>query len=625
MKTQTQAVATSQNIAGMLGDRNVLITGGTRMGKSGLMSLISIGLLRAGEGITAIDPHGSFVRYVRDWMANPENGQHHRKVHYLDPGSPYTIGINPLRPFDDSWEACHAAAIALSSAIESRYGASPEETPRLTRLIYVAGMLCARHGLTIVELQQILSIGGSELRLFLLQDCDHPVVRRELEELQLLATKSPREFLAITESSKNRVPLWLGHPSILALLGQKQGLDPLAVMDRGEVVLADLSSLTHSDASLVGTIITSTYFAAARRRQPLNSRRHRTLIDEAESMLTVDVARSTDQLSKFAVNSIFSVQRLGQLRNRGDNVFDALITNCAVKVCFGGQEFESARYMAQTLFAGHVDLEDWKPASVRPVAVGNEKVTLRGRAEAQHHADHSAAARSSVRSNGRMTALSDLSASSWGSVFSSATSTGSVSLPEAPVFSPPTQLSSNASRNRGQSASASGSRARGRTSAHHVSHADASSTSHGSVDGTSRVATQSEAYITRYEDMPTQMYTLEEQLFRLAGELASLPRRECFVRVDHQPPLRMRTADLPPAFRSAAFQEQVLPLYMAKMRRISGYVRSLDDVEAEIAARLDALTRTTAEPDPDFTQPEPSSPQATHLRVVARRDRGGTS
>ena len=47
----------------ILADRHGLIFGGTRKGKSFLLVLIVLALLRRGlDGVTAIDPHGSFVR-----------------------------------------------------------------------------------------------------------------------------------------------------------------------------------------------------------------------------------------------------------------------------------------------------------------------------------------------------------------------------------------------------------------------------------------------------------------------------------------------------------------------------------------------------------------------------------
>ena len=248
-------------------DRHALILGGTRRGKSGLLGLTTRALIARGiEGASLIDPHGSFARDIIEWLAHPASGLHERIVHIIDPSSAYSIGLNPLRPYDDTWEACHDAATALASVIESRFEASPEQTPLLARIVYVGSMLCARHGLTLLELVELLSLGGDELRRSLLQDFDNRVVRRELEDLCLLADKSPREFLNLVQSAKNRFVRWLGDRRLARILGQKRGLDLRAVMDNREIVIADLSALNYSDAALVGAIYTSMAFAAARRR-----------------------------------------------------------------------------------------------------------------------------------------------------------------------------------------------------------------------------------------------------------------------------------------------------------------------------------------------------------------------
>jgi hypothetical protein len=226
-----------------LADHHTLLVGGTRRGKSGALELLARASLQRGdEGLTAVDPHGSFVRALRDWAANPANGQHGRPLHYLDPSSPYAFGLNPLRTYDQSWEACHDAAVGLASVVESRFEASAEETPRLARIVYVAAMLCARHDLTLLELLELLSLGGEELRRSLLQDFDNRIVCRELEDLHVLASKNPRDFMNLVESCKNRFVRWLGDRRLARMLGQRKGLDPHAIMNGREIVLADLST-----------------------------------------------------------------------------------------------------------------------------------------------------------------------------------------------------------------------------------------------------------------------------------------------------------------------------------------------------------------------------------------------
>jgi hypothetical protein len=65
-------------------------------------------------------------------------------------------------------------------------------------------VLCARKNLTLLEMLELLSLGGEELRRSVLHDFDNRVVRRELEDLQVLADKQPQRFLEYVESTRNR-------------------------------------------------------------------------------------------------------------------------------------------------------------------------------------------------------------------------------------------------------------------------------------------------------------------------------------------------------------------------------------------------------------------------------------
>jgi hypothetical protein len=587
-------------------DNHALIVGGTRKGKSGLLQLMAqSSLANPQQGLTAIDPHGEFVRAVRDWCANPDNDQYRRRLHYLDTSSVYTFGLNPLRIYDASWEACHDAAVGLASVIESRFEASPEETPRLARIVYVAAMLCARHGLTMLELVELLSIGGDELRRSLLQDFDNRIVARELEDLHALAIRSPREFLALVESTKNRFVRWLGDRRLARVLGQKNGLDPLAVMDGADIVLADFSSLTYADAALLGCLISSMYFAAARRRPPLQGPRHRLILDEAESLITLDVARMCDQSAKHGLLLTAAIQRLGQLRARGDFVADALLTNCALKICFGGLEHDSARYMAETLFPGHLNLAEWKPGSERPTAVGNDKVTLRNRSRSSHYAEHVGSAVSHVRSSGRMLSSSDASIAAWGSAFSQGSSASFASTPPDALLTT-TPLSQNAGSNSARSLSTSGGRSRARSIAQHAARATGTTIVRARAHGESLAEGEHEAMVTRYEELPSAMYTLEEQLHRATALLMNLPRRECVIKLEGQAPYLTRTPDLTPAFKSEEFKAEILPRYIETTARRSPYLVPADTIDGELATRAKQLTAPPPPTEPDFAAPEPT-------------------
>ena len=609
-----------------LGDRHALIIGGTRKGKSGLLELLARASLSQPprphyEGVTVVDPHGALVRSLRDWLANPANGQVSRKVHYIDPGTSSVTGINPLQTHDDSWEAAHDAATTLASAIESRFQASPEETPRLSRLLYVGGMICARHKLTIIELVELLSLGGEELRQSVLRDFDNRIVRRELEDLDQLARRSPRDFTSLVESLKNRLVRWLGDPRLQRLLGQRRGLDPYRVMVNAESVLVDPSGLPYGDACLIATLMLSMYCAAARRRPPLKGAAHRFYNDEAEGSLTIDAARGADQLAKNRLFFVHSVQRLGQLRQRDDFIADALFANSSVTCVFGLREPESARFLAEYLFAGHVNLSEWKPGSERPTAVGSDKVILKSRTRAHTHIEQSTTGMSDVRSRAKASAASDAFMASSSNIFATGGSSGFITMPNTAMVAPPMPLSQSLGTSAMHGRSAASGRVHGRTVSEQALEGQVRSAGKGVADGDTAADGESEGFVTRYELLPTTMFTLEEQLHKLAAEIMSLPRRECILRIESDAPIRTRTKDLTPAFRSDEFRALCVPRYLQKILTESRYAQPVAAIDADIASRIDTLTAPAEEPDFSTPEPMPTRPRPSggrpHLSVVS--------
>jgi hypothetical protein len=265
--------------------------------------------------------------------------------------------------------------------------------------------------------------------------------------------------------------------------------------------------------------------------------------------------------------------------------------------------------MAETLYAGHLDLAEWKCGTERPVAVGNDKVIVHNRSRAHHHAEHTGFASIDMRSAGRMASAASATISAWGASTSQGHSDGlSLGPPEALPFDTAPALRQSTGNNLSRNTSASGAHSATRTSARHSARATGTTTSHARAQGTSLATGESEAFVTRYQVLPTAIFTLEEQLYRAAAHLAQLPRRLCVIKVEDQPPYTTRTPDLTPAFKSAAFQAEMLPRYMQLVARRSRYLVPSANVDAEIAARVQRLTTPPSKPEPDFAAPVPNQP-----------------
>ena len=160
---------------------------------------------------------------------------------------------------------------------------------------------------------------------------------------------------------------------------------------------------------------------------------------------------------------------------------------------------------------------------------------------------------------------------------------------------------------------------------------EAITTARGTSRGTSVSEGGSEAFITRYAWLPSAIYSLPEQLHRAIGELMNLPPREVFVKIRGGRPFRARTADVPAAFRSAAFKRLMLPRYRASVAARSPYIRSAEAVDAEIAARFAPALPQPEKAEPvswrepfDYPDPPPppDAPRAKPKLRVVHNDNG---
>ena len=590
-----------------LRETHAAIFGASGMGKSAFLQLVAEASAKDPQGaFTFVCPHGT-ARAVGERLANPANGCHGRKVHVLDPSSPMVFGINAFETYEDTWEAAHDASLLWTSSVASLYATAMHETPRLERIFYVLGMFAAHKKLTLLELLEALSLGaGDQIREFLLANFDNHAVRRELEDLHYLAHRQPARFVEQTESARNRLVRWLGDKRLARIFAGQKGLDARKVMDQRDIVLVDLSALAQEDANFVATLLVCRYFAAAKRRQPHACPRHHLIIDEAAGSLCTATAQLLDQTRKFGLLGIFSLQRIGQLREKGDFVTDALMVNAGVKVVFGIPEPLTARYLAEQLFTGHIDLAEWKPGTERPLAVGNEKVILRNRSRAAHHAEHESASHADIRTQARASAFTTSSMVASAAASASGSNASFASTPETFPFDTPTPLSQSTGFDRSQTSGRTRARGAGRSFVQQSARGRADAIAHGSSHATSASHGEADAYITRYEMRPTQTFTLEEQLHRLTGEIMNLAPRECFVKLPAQPPVRTRTPDLAPAWRSMEFRAQMLPLYLGNAEKRSAYLVPAAQVDAEIAARAARLSAPPSDHENDFAAPEPT-------------------
>jgi hypothetical protein len=328
----------------------------------------------------------------------------------------------------------------------------------------------------------------------------------------------------------------------------------------------------------------------------------------------------------------------------------ANIANAATKIVFAMREPADAEYLARVLFLGFIDYAEYKQGTERPLVVGHHKEIVRNRSTAQHAAKHEAVgetasvavgtAQTHMLSRTEAEGESVTDASSQATALGSTTSEGSGTAASSfdgtsnsasmdpnsvGMFLPPTitSLGSAASAGTGMTDIASRSLGSSTTdisgSSHAVSttrmsavtegfaathsevHGYAKSRMRGTSKGLSDSAGVAETFVATLEWLPSELYSAHEQLERLTGELMNLAPRECFIKVGSARPVRTRTADLEPGFRSDYCRRALMPAFEQALAR-SPYLRPAAEIDAELAART---TLPPPQPEPNLSRPEP--------------------
>jgi len=633
---------------------HILYAGASGTGKT--QSLIALARLKLRNPLTGLiiaDPEGEIAPAVAEFAANPINGLGRRCIHYLRPASPTSCFALPLLHVPDRNPlACHTKAVRTKEVFQQaiNFGA-PEYGPRLSKLFYLSCLALALNGRPLCSLPDLLTRGARELREALAAALPFPFLADEFGSLDLL---NERTFLEYRDPLMSRL-LMFGNAQLRRVFGPQPPLDIAHILRHREVVLLDLGGLEHADAVLVGKALYSVVHHEALQRTPNREPHTCIIVDEAFDYITADMARGFDRLRKRNVQLCVSLQRLAQL-NRGEDdavaTMSAVISGTRTKVVFRMEDPNDADYMARVLFAGHVPLNEWKDGTERPVVVSHHKELVSNQSTAVHEASHEATGethgvahgraattmRSTTEADGESESEAVVDVDSLGSAITDATTTGamrfdgtSTSRSMEPytggVVIPPllTNLGEGASTGTGLSSSTSRASATSRNTAQGSSRATSRShmtatsygeavsesevrsravsqitgTSHGQSESTG----QSETFVPTMEWLPSQLYSLPEQLHRLAGEIKTLPLRACFIKVDDAAPVRARTADLVPTFKSIALKRIMLRL-AAKTQ--SPYLMPVAEADALLAAAsISPVSSPRSEPDFGAAEPLP--------------------
>jgi len=308
-------------------ERHCAIWGKSGVGKSTLLKTICVQYIRAGGGLTVIDPHGDLVDDLAGFIPIDRTND----VIVLDPKGDRPIGLNIFEGKDKL-----LSLDALITFIKTRW---PDGWgPRTDQLITNAALaiLDVYQKPTIIHVHKFFS--NKENRKHVFERAKDPVVR---DFIAMFDGWEKRLREDATAAPANKVSKFLTNPLLRDVFGQAKSLSFRDVLDRKRILLCGVpkGALGSDVSSLIGSTVIFKLFQAALEREhvPYEDRvPHLLVIDEVKnfadgSMLSQIFAEAR----KYRLTLFIAGQMPSQLEEPQE-VFGNVSTNIAFRL--GGRD-----------------------------------------------------------------------------------------------------------------------------------------------------------------------------------------------------------------------------------------------------------------------------------------------
>jgi hypothetical protein len=284
-------------------DRHLAVVGSTGSGKSTFLLQLVTGLLDTTWGATVIDPHGDLVA---DILARVPP-RHADRVHVLrlaDRDHPRGFNFFERQTAEEA-QMVVSEFVALFEDLWPRFTG-----PRMRDILRYAAltMLSDPQAQTVLELDRILS--DAVFRKPYIDQAIDPAIQNYWRTRWPSKGSDDPSVGAV----QNKLGAFIAYDSIRQVVGQGiSTLRPRAIMDRGEVLLVDLSQVGGDNASIFGGMLIARYRIDALGRQgtDIASRRpHLLVVDETPRFSTRALGGLVNEGRKFGVALGLATQTL---------------------------------------------------------------------------------------------------------------------------------------------------------------------------------------------------------------------------------------------------------------------------------------------------------------------------
>ncbi|MEM7675016.1 MAG: DUF87 domain-containing protein [Myxococcota bacterium] len=284
--------------------RHAFVLGQTGVGKTTFLLSLMAQIIEQGRGVCFLDPHGDAARQLSDLIPRRRT----RNTIVLEPrdiGRP--IGFNPL--FGVRLGERHRRAAAITEAIRALHADSWGD--RLDWILYNSlRALLDCPGSTVLDVPRLLVDDAFRARVVA---SVHDASIRHFWTAEFAAYDRAFRTVAVSPV-QNKVGKLVAHPPLRAILGAPQPrLDFGLVLDRRQIVIADLSGIGARSANLLGSLYLSALIGEAMSRpEGERAEPYCIVIDEAHRFTTEALATALSEARKYNLGLVMADQFLDQ-------------------------------------------------------------------------------------------------------------------------------------------------------------------------------------------------------------------------------------------------------------------------------------------------------------------------
>jgi hypothetical protein len=295
--------------------------GATGSGKSTLLLNLVLGLTEAEIGATVVDPHGDLTDDILSRLPRQASSRV-RVLRLADREHPR--GFNFLeRQSPDQAQLVTSEFVGLFEDLWPRF-CGPKMQHYLRHGLLT--LLASREPQTVIELIRLLTDDG--FREAYLKGVREPLLQAFWRTEWPKAGERDRD--GSIKAVLNKLGAFVAYESIRNVVGQGVStIRPRDVMDRGDLLLVDLSGVGGDNASLFGAMLVGRYAIDAVGRQGIpreRRRQHVLVLDEAQRFDTRAIGKISVEGRKFGLSLAVATQSLDGL---GERLRGTILANTA--------------------------------------------------------------------------------------------------------------------------------------------------------------------------------------------------------------------------------------------------------------------------------------------------------